>query len=136
MTLSKYDSMMEFFKKTLSECKEKRTWETCHNNLVLFQETEMMEFLKEYKNKIKTNAQKIIYLAFEYAVKFSKSGSSIVQIPDKRLANRVDEICWGEIGDFLLDYEVYEDASNPGTYLLDCMFAGNYVPAWDGWEEL
>ena len=93
----------------------------------------MEELLENYKQCINGNqAKEVIYEALVYAVNDSLSGSVIIGIDSKELAEEVDDIYWSEIGDYLLDGYVYE---SDGNWCLDCMFAGNYVPYWDGWTE-
>ena len=99
-----------------------------------FQNDYMENVLKEYEKTIgNSEAKKQIYCLMSYAVRISESGSSIVYVDSLEVAEEIDKIIWEEIGDYLLDYQVYEEN---GSYVVDCMFGGNYVPYWDGWEEI
>ena len=121
---------LDFYNEKISELAERKDYD----NLVEFQNVYMNQFLKEYEETVKGNpAKKVCYELLEYAIHDSESGSAIAYVDTEELANEVDEIIWEEIGDYLLDSpQIYK--SN-GQWAIDCMFAGSYVPDWDGWLE-
>lgn len=79
-----------------------------------------------------TKEKEVIVNLLIYATRESQSGNAIVYVESKDLAEKVEDIIWDEIGDYLLDYEIYEEDSK---WVIDCMFAGNYIPYWDGWLD-
>ena len=99
-----------------------------------FQITYMEGILAEYIKKAKTEAQKYISEILNYAIYESETGSVIICVPTKEIADEIDEIIWGEIGDYMLDApQIYEDKD--GEWSIDCMFGGAFVPYWDGWLD-
>ena len=130
MTLQEYDKQMDE-----ATDKLRTNWsEELYHFVSEFQYKGMTELLATYKKTIGNDeAKQVCYDLLEYAVKYSESGSSIVDVETKELADRVGEIIMDEIGDFLLDPpEIYE--FNDG-WSIDCMFGGRYVPYWDGWRD-
>ena len=107
-------------------------WDELYEEVSKYQQNYMENILDEYKKTIDCEAREHIYKLICYAVKTSQSGSSIVNVETKEIADEIENIIWEEIGDYLLDYEIYEE---DGHWVVDCMFAGNYVPYWDGWTE-
>jgi len=67
-----------------------------------------------------------------YAVKNSESGNSIIDVESKEISDEIENIIWQEIGNYLLDYQVYKENNQ---WIIDCMFAGYYVPHWNGWND-
>lgn len=99
-----------------------------------FKSREMNNILKDYKKTVITKPQECIYELFEYAVNSSISGSAVIYVDSERLAMKIDDIIEDEIGEYMLDHpEIYEVKGN-GEWCIDAMFAGNYVPYWDGDE--
>lgn len=98
-----------------------------------FQMNYMKGVLADYKKRITTTAQEYIYELFKGAVEQSTSGNRIIDVPSKEIAMEIDEIIWSEIGDYLLDIQIYEE--NNGQWIIDAIFGGCFIPGWDGWEE-
>ena len=127
MTLEEYDAKMQEKVDAIRDIEKEK------NELYEFQMNYMKTVLREYKKKITSKAQKYIYELFAYAVINSTSGSAILCVDDKEMADEIDRIIWQEIGDYLLDSpQIYE---TDGKWAIDCVFAGNYIPGWDGWDE-
>lgn len=98
-----------------------------------FQYDYMEKVLEEYKAD--TPAKEVCRDILDYAVHDSTSGSAIRYVEDKELAKEVLEIINDELGDYMLDSpESYSDEAN-GEIAIDCMFAGDFVPEWDGWFD-
>ena len=133
MTFEEYNEEINSLSDKLLDPYRWDEWEKNYEKLSEFQEEHMTDFLMDYKSKIDNEAKEYIYKAFEYAVHNSFSGSSIIEIPTKELADEIEDITWNEIGEYLLDYEVYEEDDH---FVLDAIFGGNYVPYWDGWQDL
>lgn len=134
MTLEEYDKKMaEYVTELESLIDDEDKWDEKYEKISQFQMDYMNEVLADYKKKATSEAQEYIYEALEYAVKNSQSGSSVLYVPTKEIADEIDEIIEGEIGDYMLDHpEIYEE---DGEWVIDCMFGGNYVPYWDGWKD-
>lgn len=84
-------------------------------------------------------AKQICYELLDYAVHWSESGNAIVYEENEDLANKVDDIIYDELDDYLLDVETYYDRHEK-AWAIDCMFGGYFVPDWDGiteyfWED-
>lgn len=139
LSLCEYNKIMNRFSEIIREENEK----TNNQNIVDewlrvvsdFQEKHMDRFLKEYHAHISDDpAKKICFELLEYAVLSSETGNSIfyLELSKKKLFHMVEDIIWNEIGDYLLDVQFIE---NDDCYEINCMFAGNYVPKWNGWLE-
>lgn len=99
-----------------------------------FKSREMNNILEDYKKTVITQAQEYIYELFEYAVNSSTSGSAVIYVDSERLAMKIDDIIEDEIGEYMLDHpEIYE-VEGGSEWCIDAMFAGSYVPYWDGDE--
>lgn len=131
MTLNKYNKKMDEYSNRLSELYGDE-WEELYGEMSVFQQEYMGDVLEEYEKKIDCEAREFIYDLLDYAVRNSESGSSVVHVETKETADEIEDIIWDEIGDYLLDCEIYED---DGLWVIDCMFAGYYIPYWDGWCE-
>lgn len=130
MTLEEYDAKVSEMGERL-----RAHWdEDLYDELNDYQYEHMQEFLKEYGKTIGNSpAKKVCFDLLYYAVHDSKSGSSIMDVKSKKLADEVKEIIMNEIGQYLLDPpEIYQYGD---SWSIDCMFAGNYIPFWDGWRE-
>ena len=90
----------------------------------------MRNVIKQYNAD--SPAKEVCRELLDYAVNYSKSGSSIYYVDSEELAEEVNEIIWEELGDYLLDCEVYEDNEE---WAIDCVFGGYFVPDWDGWLD-
>lgn len=90
----------------------------------------MRNVIKQYNAD--SPAKEVCRELLDYAVNYSQSGSSIYYVDSKELAEEVNEIIWEELGDYLLDCEVYEDNEE---WAIDCVFGGYFVPDWDGWLD-
>ena len=131
MTLDEFDREMNNYQLELD--KENINFEEWQDKVSKFQKEYMDSVLDELEKKVDSKAMQAIYDVLEYGVNNSESGSSIVDVDNKEIADEVEDIIWEEIGDYLLDYEIYENSDE--TWSIDCMIAGNYVPYWDGWRE-
>lgn len=107
-------------------------WDSLYKEVSEFQHEYMTDILDKYKSSIDSEAKRYIYDLLSYTVKTSRSGSSIAYVDTKELAVDIESILREEIGDYLLDYKVYEENNR---WAIDCVFAGFYVPYWDGWCE-
>ena len=108
-------------------------WDKVYEEVSEFQHNYMVTVLEEYKKRIDCEAREYIYNLLHYVVHSSQTGNSIVDVDTEEMANEIDSIIWEDIGDYLLDCQIYKDKD--GSWVIDCMFAGNYVPYWDGWDE-
>lgn len=100
---------------------------------------EVTDFQYKYMNsvlasyKADTPAKEICRDILEYAVNHSQSGSVVQYVEDKELADSVYDIIWEELGEYMLEAPEYYEEN--GTWVIDCIFAGYYIPGWDGWLE-
>ena len=132
MSFEEYTKKMSEYAKQLHNCYDGKTYDMLYEEVSQFQSKYMEEVLTEYQKKIDCKAREIIYELLCYAVRKSKSGSSITDVETKEVADAIDEIIWEEIGDYLLDYEIYKEDNH---FVVDCIFAGICIPYWDGWQE-
>lgn len=131
MTFDEYDKKMSQYSDRLSELYDDE-WDKLYEEVSEFQRDYMENVLEEYQKTIDCEAREKIYELLCYAVRKSQSGSSIVDVESEEIADEIDNIIWEEIGDYLLDCEIYKEGEH---WAIDCMFAGNYVPYWDGWND-
>ena len=134
MTFEEYDKKMGEYAEQLRELYGKE-WDKrnkLYEEVSEFQREYMENVLDEYQKTIDCKAREHIYELLCYAVKNSQSGSSILDVETEEEADAIEDIIWDEIGDYLLDCEIYEEGNH---WAIDCMFAGNYVPYWDGWND-
>ena len=131
MTLNEYDKKMSEYGDKLRELYGKE-FDELYEEVSEFQQNYMENVLEEYQKSIDCKAREHIYELLCHAVGISQSGSSIICVATEEEADAIDNIIWEEIGDYLLDCEIYEDGD---CWEINCMFAGNYVPYWDGWNE-
>ena len=125
MTFEEYNNAMDVYAERI------RAGEDILDEVNDFQYKYMENVLKEYNTD--SPAKEICYGLLDYVVYHSRSGNSIHYVEDKQLADEVMEIIWDELGDYMLDFpEYYEE---DGQWAIDCMFAGYYVPDWDGWFD-
>lgn len=113
-----------------------------HEQAVNLQYEYMNKVLKGFEPTPDSSVEaKMAYDLLHYAVHTSQSGSSIVSLSDYDLGDRdrqevIDNIengaIYSLIGEYLLDEQDYEEDED---YIIDVMFAGVYVPDWDGWDE-
>lgn len=127
MTITEYNEKMNRYSESLSVLYGNE-WDKLHKKMSQFQKNYMENILNEYKKTIDCDARNHIYDLLSYAVKSSQSGSSIIYVESKKTAEEIEDIIWEEIGDYLLDYQIYEENNR---WVIDCMFAGAYVPSWD-----
>lgn len=132
MTLKEYDEKMREYAERLDSTYGKE-WDELYEEVSRFQHDYMVTVLEEYKKRIDCEARENIYRLLHHAVHVSESGSSIESVSTEEEADAIDNIIWEDIGDYLLDCEIYEDKD--GDWEINCMFAGNYVPYWDGWND-
>lgn len=132
LNLEEYDKKMEEYQDRLAATETNAEWDEVENEMSKFQTEFMSGVLEDYKKTIDCAAKQWIYTLLEYAVKVSENGSSIAYVETKETADLIEEILWEEIGDYLLDCEIYPEK---GEWVIDCMFGGNYVPYWDGWKD-
>lgn len=131
MNLNEYNEKIKEFADELSKLYDS-DWNSVYTEMSEFQKKYMKNVLEKYSKTIDCKAKETIYELFSYTVNLSTSGNSIKYIEDKDLVNEIENIIWAEIGDYLLDYEIREEDNH---WIIDCMFAGNYIPYWDGWKE-
>ena len=141
MTIKEYTDKLDRLT-NLMRLREKHGFDhdDLYDEYVELQLSYMEEILKEYKKTIEDNpAKQICYELLDYAVHWSESGNAIVYEENKEIAHQVDGIIYDELGEYLLDAEVYYDDDSQ-SWAIDCMFGGYFVPGWDGiteylWEE-
>ena len=131
MTLDEYDKKINSYIKQLSSLYGDE-WEKLYEEISQFQKDYMKSVLIEYEKEVNCKAKECIYNLLQYAIEWSESGNSIVNVDSKEIADEVEEIIWEEIGVYLLECEIYKEDNH---WSIDCMFAGNYVPYWDGWKD-
>ena len=132
MTLDEYNQKMNDYSEKLSQLYDDE-WDELYEEMSLFQVEYMEGVLAEYKETIDCKAKECIYDLLCYAVRESQSGNAIIYVDSKEIADEIEEIIWEEIGDYLLDdLQIYEEDN---SWAINCMFAGHYVPYWDGWRE-
>ena len=134
MTIKEFDAKMAKFQKELADNNyDSDYFDEWQERVSDFQREYMEGILKKHKKNAKTIAQEYIAELLDYAIHDSESGSAIVFVPTKEIADEIDKIIGDEIGEYLLDApEIYEE---DGEWAIDCMFGGNYVPYWDGWLD-
>lgn len=141
MTIKEYTDKLDRLT-NLMRLREKHgfDYDDLYDEYVELQFSYMEEVLKEYKKTIGDSpAKQICYELLDYAIHWSQSGNAIVYEEDEDLANKVDDIIYDELGDYLLDVETYYDRYEK-AWAIDCMFGGYFVPDWDGiteylWED-
>ena len=124
MTFDEYNKKMSEYADKLSVLSGKE-WESLYEDISKFQQAYMENILENYEKTIDCEAKRHIYDLMCYAVRISESGSSIVDVETKEIADEIESIIWEEIGDYLLDYQVYKEDNH---WVVDCIFAGYYVP--------
>lgn len=131
MTYKEYNQKMSEYSDRLSQLYNKE-YDELFEEISQFQQNYMENILEEYHKTIDCQAREHIYDLLHYAVKKSTSGSSIITVETESIADEIDKIIWEEIGDYLLEYSIYKEDNR---WTVDCVFGGNYVPYWDGWNE-
>lgn len=126
--VTEYDKKMRDYRERL----DANYTDELYEEVSQFQEKEMTKMLEEYRKTIDEPAKEVIANLVQYATNISESGNAIESVETEEEANRIDEILWDEIGDLLLDCEIYEE---DGEWNIDVMFGGYYVPYWDGWRD-
>lgn len=126
-----YDKKMGEYADRLRELYGKE-WDELYEEMSSFQQGYMEHVLAEYQKTIDCPARQCIYNLMCHAVRVSESGSSIIDVDTEEEADAIDNIIWEEIGDYLLDYTIYKEGNH---WAIGCIFGGNYVPYWDGWDE-
>lgn len=131
MTFDEYDKRISEYADRLRNAYGNE-WDELYQEVSEFQRDYMINILEEYKKTIDCEAKEKIYDLLFYVVRVSENGNSIVYVKTEELANEIKNIIQKEIGDYLLDYQIYEENNH---WAIDCMFAGFYVPYWNGWKE-
>ena len=135
MTFEEYNKEMAILEENYQKATNEEERERAMDELNTFQWIHMREFVANYKAKAKGNkAKEKIAELFEYAVENSQTGSAVLYVESEELKDEIDEIIWEEIGEYMLDAPQYYQTDD-GEWAIDCMFGGNYVPEWDGWDE-
>lgn len=134
LTLEEYDKKMSIYGERI----HRKYSEELYREISSFQQEHMERFLKEYEDTIGDDPKKeVCYQLLRYAVQDSESGNAIVDvdfITNEDEAADLQDTIFEEIGHYLLDdCEVYQESN--GDWVADVMFAGNYVPYWDGWRD-
>lgn len=132
LSLEEYDKKMGEYSDRLRAASYGKEWDNLYEEVSSFQQSYMEHVLDEYQKTIDGNARQCIYNLMCHAVRISESGSSIIDVETEAEADAIDNIIWEEIGDYLLDYQIYQEDNR---WVIDCIFGGNYVPYWDGWRE-
>ena len=127
MTLEEYNKKMRTYSERIEN------GEDILEEVNDFQYDFMDKVLESYKEKIDTHEKEICYELLEYAVKCSQSGSSIYYADKDEYTDDLEDVIWDELNAYMLDApECYWEN---GMFVIDCMFAGFYVPEWDGWYD-
>lgn len=129
MTTDEYDRYMDEF----GELLKGENYSEFIGVVSAFQRKFMEKVLRTYERSTTDDAivQHIVADIVRYAIWDSESGNSIYDdIPNEKIACDVRDELWNEFGDMLLDCDVYPEG---GTWTVDAMFGGSYVPWWDGW---
>lgn len=136
MTFEEYNKQFDELDERLRATESEEEWEKVMEEINEFQYKHMREFVAEYRKKAEGDpAREVIYDAFNYVVEKGTNGSVNEYVDSEELANKIDEIIWDDIGQFLLDApEIYKDKYS-GQWCISCMFGGAFVPEWDGWED-
>ena len=132
LSLDKYDKKMGEYADRLRGELYGKEWDELYEEVSRFQSDFMENVLSEYHKTIDCPARQCIYNLMYHAVKISENGSSIIDVETEAEADAIEDIIWEEIGDYLLDYQIYQEDNH---WVIDCIFGGNYVPYWDGWAE-
>ena len=132
LSLDEYDKKMGEYADRLRAANYGKEWDDLYEEVSRFQSDFMGNVLDEYRKTIDCPAKQCIYSLMHHAVRVSESGSSIIDVNTKEEADAIEDIIWEEIGDYLLDYQIYQEDNH---WVIDCIFCGNYVPYWDGWVE-
>ena len=101
MTFEQYNEKMNEYSDRLYSVYGSE-WDNLYEEISQFQQEYMTNVLDEYKKNIDCEAKQHIYDLLSYAVKTSQSGSSIICIESKEIADKIDDMIWEEIGDYLL----------------------------------
>ena len=125
MTLKEYNDKMDSYELRLDN------GEDVLEEMYEFQYNYMITVVKNFD--ISTPAKRECREILKTAVDYCTNGSVIHYINDEQLAKDVMKIINDELGIYMLDQPVLVKCD--GEYSIDCMFAGYYVPEWDGWEE-
>lgn len=131
-----YEIQMGKYAKQLRQASDEE-FENLYVEVSEYQKEKMTEMLEQYKEKIGSDAIKTeIANIIDYAIDLSDSGSVISQM-GKDEAEKVYDILCNEIGELLLDAELYprHRLHTDGEWVVDVMFGGCYVPYWDGWRD-
>jgi len=135
MTLKEYTNKLDRLRKLMRYRVESgQDYDDLYEKYTNTQFNYMNEVLEEYRKTANTPEKQVCYELLEYAVERSETGNSIQYLEDEDLANKVDNIIYDELGDYLLDVETYYDRYEK-AWAIDCMFGGYFVPYWDGIEE-
>ena len=127
MTLEEYDKEMSIYSERIENGED--ILEEVNN----FQYDFMNKVLESYKEKADTPEKEICYELLEYAVNHSQSGSSIYYASKDEYTDDLEDVILDELNAYMLDApECYWEN---GMFVIDCMFAGFYVPEWDGWYD-
>ena len=117
LTLEEYDKKMEEYQDRLANTETNAEWDEIEDEMSKFQTEFMSGVLEDYRKTIDGDARFHIYELLNYAVTTSESGNSIVHVGSKNIADSIDDIIWEEIGDYLLDCQIYPEK---GEWVIDC----------------
>jgi len=132
MTLNEYNKKIDKYEEQLNKSLNRNEWEKTYEELSKFQLSYMQHVLDEYEKSVDSDAKQYIYNLLYHAVMWSETGSSIIDVRTKEIADEIKNVIFDEIGDYLLDYNIYPENDH---WVVDCMFGGAYVPYWDGWSK-
>ena len=133
MTKEIYNQKIDLLLDWIMELPDEDKWEKEMKAVYNLQRSYMTQVLEDYKSRESFEGQEYICQLLEYAIAYSTSGNVVIYVPSKEMAERIDEIICDELADMLLDSsEIYEEN---GKWAMSYMFAGRYIPEWEGYYE-
>ena len=129
-----YNQRIDLLLNWIMELPDEVKWEKEIKAVYDLQHSYMTQVLEDYKSRTPFEGQKYICQLLEYVISSSTSGNVIIHVPTKEMAIHIDKIICDELGDMILDpSEIYKEED--GKWAMDYMFAGRYVPEWEGYYE-
>lgn len=128
ITFEEYHKQMNIYSEKLKE-----NFDAYESEVGKYQERYMNQVAEKYADAEEGTAPYYVYEILSYLIRDSTSGNVVEEVPTEELADEVNELLLGELGDYLLEApDIY--ASGDG-WSVNCMFGGYYTPYWDGWNE-
>lgn len=127
MTLEEYNVKQEEYENLLDTNYTSELYEEYNQ----FKQSYMESLLIQYENRITETDRCVCDLLYSVCYS-SETGQCCTDTTCER-AEEIGQQIWYEIGDYLLDMQIYKSASGDRK-IIDVIFGGAYVPWWDGDE--